>query len=60
MIDDGKYEEKKTVNVDTKGIMTMVMPMVQKYTAMLEEIKKELDWQHRALIEIHNQLSAKP
>ena len=55
-----KEDKEKTVNVDTKGIMTMVMPMVQKYTAMLEEIKKELEWQRRALIEIHNQLSAKP
>ena len=53
-------DEKKTVNIDTKGIMTMIMPMVQKYTAMLEEIKKELEWQRRALIEIHNQLSATP
>ena len=53
-------DKEKTVNVDTKGIMTMVMPMVQKYSLMLEEIKKELEWQHRALIEIHNQLSAKP
>ena len=52
-------EEKKNVNIDLKGMTTMIMPMVQKYTLMLEEIKKELEWQRRALIEIHNQLSAK-
>ncbi|MCL5439373.1 MAG: hypothetical protein M1595_00485 [Candidatus Thermoplasmatota archaeon] len=52
-------EEKKTVNVDTKGIMTMVMPMVQKYTAMLEDIRKELEWQRKALIQIHEELEKK-
>ena len=52
-------EEKKTVNVDTKGIMTMVMPMVQKYTAMLEDIRKELEWQRKALIQIHEELKKK-
>ncbi len=52
-------EEKKTVNIDTKGIMTMVMPMVQKYTAMLEDIRKELEWQRKALIQIHEELEKK-
>ncbi len=49
-------EEKKSVNVDAKGMMTMIMPMVQKYTALLEKIEKEQAWQHDALIRIYEEL----
>ena len=52
-------EEKKNVNIDLKGMTTIIMPMVQKYTAMLEDIRKELEWQRKALIQIHEMLEKK-
>lgn len=51
-------EEKKSVNVDAKGMMTMIMPMVQKYTALLEKIEKEQQWQHDALVRIYEQIKS--
>lgn len=51
-------EQKKEVNVDAKGMMTMVMPLVQKYTALLEKIEKEQQWQHDALVRIYEQIKS--
>ena len=45
--------KEKSVNVDLKGMTTTIMPLVQKYTQMLEQINEELKWQRQAIIKLH-------
>lgn len=45
--------KEKSVNVDLKGMTTTIMPLVQKYTQMLEQISDELKWQRQAIIKLH-------